>query len=72
MNEVNVFSAINTRGAWALIRRTWASWMAQRGFFWLLAFGWMIPPLVYLFVWSAAAGTARWEVCRAASLWPTI
>jgi ABC-2 type transport system permease protein len=23
----------------------------------MLAFGWMIPPLVYLFVWSSAAGT---------------
>jgi hypothetical protein len=25
-----------------------------------LAFGWMIPPLIYLFVWSAAAGAADW------------
>ena len=25
-------------------------------FFFLLAFGWMIPPLIYLFVWSTAAG----------------
>jgi ABC-2 type transport system permease protein len=47
---------INLRGGWALVRRTWASWMAQRGFFWVLAFGWMIPPLVSLFLWSAAAG----------------
>jgi ABC-2 type transport system permease protein len=42
--------------AWALIRTTWASWMQYRGFFFLLAFGWMIPPLIYLFVWSTAAG----------------
>jgi ABC-2 type transport system permease protein len=47
---------MNWRGAWAVIKRTWASWMQHRGFFFLLAFGWMIPPLVYLFVWSTAAG----------------
>ncbi|MBN1148148.1 MAG: ABC-2 family transporter protein [Anaerolineales bacterium] len=46
---------INLRGAWALVRRTWRSWMQHRGFFFLLAFGWMIPPLIYLFVWSTAA-----------------
>ncbi|MBN1936198.1 MAG: ABC-2 family transporter protein [Anaerolineae bacterium] len=48
--------AINYRGAWALIRRTWMMWVAARSFFWLLAFGWMIPPLIYLLVWSTAAG----------------
>jgi ABC-2 type transport system permease protein len=32
--------------------------MQHRSFFFLLAFGWMIPPLVYLFVWSTAAGEA--------------
>ena len=47
---------INPRGGWALIRSTWLSWMQHRGFFFLLAFGWMIPPLVALFVWTAAAG----------------
>ncbi len=47
---------MNHRGGWALIRRTWASWLQHRGFFFLLAFGWMIPPLIYLFVWSTAAG----------------
>jgi ABC-2 type transport system permease protein len=47
---------MNWRGGWALIRSTWASWMQYRGFFFLLAFGWMIPPLIYLFVWSTAAG----------------
>ena len=58
---------MNIRGAWAVIKGTWASWLQHRGFFFLLAFGWMIPPLVYLFVWSAAAeaegigGLARGE-----------
>lgn len=47
---------MNIRGGIALIQRTWASWMQARGFFWVLAFGWMIPPLIYLFVWSTAAG----------------
>ena len=49
-------TAINFRGSRALIRHTWSSWMQHRGFFFLLAFGWMILPLVYLFVWSTAAG----------------
>lgn len=44
------------RGGWALIRSTWLSWMQYRSFFFILAFGWMIPPLIYLFVWSVAAG----------------
>ena len=47
---------MNQRAAWALIQRTWASWMQYRSFFFLLAFGWMIPPLIYLFVWMTAAG----------------
>ena len=47
---------VHLRGGWALIKNTWLSWMQYRGFFFLLAFGWMIPPLIYLFVWSAAAG----------------
>lgn len=47
---------MNYRGGWALIRRTWLSWIQERGFFFLLAFGWMVPPLIYLFVWSTAAG----------------
>ena len=47
---------MNHRGGWALIRQTWLSWMQHRSFFFLLAFGWMIPPLIYLFVWSTAAG----------------
>lgn len=47
---------MNFRGGLALIKRTWMSWLQARGFFWVLAFGWMIPPLIYLFVWSTAAG----------------
>jgi ABC-2 type transport system permease protein len=47
--------AVNHRGGWALVKATWTSWMQHRGFFFLVAFSWMIPLLVYLFVWSAAA-----------------
>jgi ABC-2 type transport system permease protein len=47
---------LNFRGGWALIKSTWLSWLQHRSFFFLLAFGWMIPPLIYLFVWSTAAG----------------
>ncbi len=47
---------MNHRGGWALIQATWSSWLQHRGFFFILAFGWMVPPLVYLFVWSNAAG----------------
>jgi ABC-2 type transport system permease protein len=46
----------NLRGGAALIRATWASWLQYRSFFFILAFGWMIPPLIYLLVWSTAAG----------------
>ncbi len=47
---------MNHRGGWALIKSTWLSWMEHRGFFYLVAFSWMIPLLVYLFVWTSAAG----------------
>ena len=47
---------MNHRGGWELIKNTWQSWIQHRGFFFLLAFGWMLPLLVYLFIWSAAAG----------------
>jgi len=46
---------MNLRGGWALIQGTWLSWLQQRTFFFLLAFGWMIPPLISLFVWYTAA-----------------
>lgn len=47
---------MNLHGGIALIKSTWLSWMQHRSFFFLLAFGWMIPPLIYLFVWSTATG----------------
>jgi ABC-2 type transport system permease protein len=47
---------MNHRGGLALIRSTWLSWMQYRSFFFILAFGWMVPPLVAMFVWIAAAG----------------
>jgi ABC-2 type transport system permease protein len=48
---------MNLRGGIALIRNTWLSWMQHRGFFFLLAFMWMVPPLIYLFIWVTAAGS---------------
>src|SRR5512147_3165641 len=48
---------MNHRGGWALVKSTWFSWLQYRSFFFLLAFGWMIPPLIYLFVWATAAGS---------------
>jgi ABC-2 type transport system permease protein len=47
---------MNARGGLSLMAATWLSWMQYRGFFFLLAFMWMVPPLVSLFVWLAAAG----------------
>ena len=47
---------VNRRGGWALIKSTWLSWLQQWSFFSLVAFIWMMPSLVYLFVWSTAAG----------------
>lgn len=47
---------MNPRGGWALIKATWLSWMQHRTFFFILAFGWMIQPLIFLFVWATAAG----------------
>lgn len=46
-----------TRGGLALVRGMWLSLLQYRSFFFILAFGWMIPPLIYLLVWSTAAGT---------------
>lgn len=47
---------MNYRGGWALIKGLWLSWLQYRSFFFILAFGWMIPPLIYLFVWTSAVG----------------
>jgi ABC-2 type transport system permease protein len=49
-------ASANLRGGWALVKATWASWMEHRGFFYLVAFSWMIPLLIYMFIWSTAAG----------------
>lgn len=38
---------MNHRGGIALIQATWASWLQYRSFFFVLALGWMIPPLIY-------------------------
>ena len=47
---------MNWVGGVALVRKTWLSWMQHRGFFFLLAFMWMVPPLIYMFVWTTAVG----------------
>lgn len=59
---------MNHRGGWALIKNTWTSWMQYRSFFFVIAFSWMIPPLLFLFIWSfiadqqPALGMERGEV----------
>lgn len=50
---------INLRGGWALVRKSLFSYTASRGFFWTLAVGWMVGPLVYMFVWMTAAGSGE-------------
>jgi ABC-2 type transport system permease protein len=50
-----IWNRLNLRGAAALIRGSWTSWLQYRSFFFLLAFGWMIPPLIYMLVWATAA-----------------
>jgi ABC-2 type transport system permease protein len=52
---------LNLRGGWALVKRTWMMWLQHRSFFFLLAFGWMVSPLIYLFVWATAAGDGSVE-----------
>ena len=48
-------TGVGRRPGFALMIITWQSWMAGRSFFFLLAFSWMIGPVVSLFVWRAAA-----------------
>src|SRR5579875_3654358 len=48
---------MNLHGGWVLIISTWQMWLQHRSFFFLLAFGWMIPPLISLFVWYTVSGT---------------
>lgn len=50
---------MNLRGGWELIKKSYLGWMAGRGFFWTLTFGWMVPSLLYLFVWVAVAGQGQ-------------
>ena len=47
---------MNLRSSWALVKGLWLSWLQYRSFFFILAFGWMIPPLIYMLVWYTAAG----------------
>ncbi len=44
------------KSGFALVRGLWLSWLQYRSFFFILAFGWMIPPLIYMLVWYTAAG----------------
>ncbi|MFL5626646.1 MAG: hypothetical protein ACJ788_13750, partial [Ktedonobacteraceae bacterium] len=46
---------MNLCACWTMIRVAWIVWFHNRAFFFLLAFGWMISPLVSLFIWSTAA-----------------
>lgn len=47
---------VNLRGGTALIKGSLMDFTTSKGFFWTLAFGWMSGPLIYMFVWSVAAG----------------
>lgn len=47
---------MNIKGGIALIKKSFFSYTASRGFFWTLALGWMMMPLIYMFVWIVATG----------------
>ena len=47
---------MNLRGGLAVVQKSLFSYTSSRGFFWTLAFGWMMPPLIFMFMWAAAAG----------------
>jgi ABC-2 type transport system permease protein len=47
---------MNLKGGIALIKKSLFSYVASKGFFWTLAVSWLMGPLVFLFVWLAAAG----------------
>jgi len=47
---------MNLRGGLAIIRSQLFNFLSSWGFFWTLALGWMTGPLIYLLVWSTAAG----------------
>lgn len=59
---------LQLRGGWALVRGLWLSWLQYRSFFFLLAFGWMIPPLIAMLVWMAAAGDGSLQGLNRANL----
>lgn len=58
MKQITIWPFPINRGISGLLRITWIGWFQERGFFFLLAFMWMMPSLVYLFVWTTAAGSA--------------
>lgn len=47
--------ALNLPAALALVAGTWMRRLTNPLFFFVLALGWMLPPLTALFLWSAAA-----------------
>lgn len=49
---------MNLRGGIALIKKSFFSYTATRGFFWTLALGWMMMPIIYMLVWVVAAGNS--------------
>ncbi|OMD49551.1 hypothetical protein BSK56_09370 [Paenibacillus borealis] len=48
---------MNIRGGIAMIRGQLFNFMSEKGFFWTLALGWMIGPVIYMIVWSTAASS---------------
>ncbi|MCX7772328.1 MAG: ABC-2 family transporter protein [Clostridia bacterium] len=50
---------MSIKGGVSLIKKSLLSYMASRAFFWTLSFGWLMGPLIYLFVWSVAAGNGE-------------
>ncbi len=46
---------MNWRGGIALVGKTLFSYTSSIGFFWTLALGWLMGPLIYMFVWLAAS-----------------
>lgn len=48
---------MNIRGGIAMIRGQLFSFLSEKGFFWTLAFGWMIGPLIYMMVWVTATSS---------------
>ena len=53
--SVNANVNVNVRGGVALVAGTWTRWLSMPVFFFVLAVGWMVPPLTALLVWTAVA-----------------